>query len=378
MIILQQQQINTCRSDELISYNTTKQTRLKEETKIKVTDYYSNLVYVQDKAPGYVTLLKDELGVTFGDVMGYFTSWTEYLCENEHRYCYPNAHVGEFNPFAKWVSIRKSASRTMRNLELFKDLNLLWDMTFTYPKEVSSQAMTPELVRRCNDCYARILKYIEDEIEPGGKFAASMNTHIWKSEEPLKPHIHHHSLLLDVYFDAQGRMNKIRSNTFLLWDPRTRRSIGTLFNSNIKSKWAEIVNKEFNLSYKVLDVHIEYRDIKKEPQRIVHKLKYNKRTPLPDLANWYLSHDYNANSYDRDYMAELLLYKNKTHNFGYWNRLSKLLCTLGNVEIEKNVHRCPLCGSKAHVVRTWNEKDIPRDYKDIHIDRKGRILEVIK
>lgn len=341
------------------------------EQKFKVTDYYTNLIYVQDKAPGYVTLLKDELGITYGDVMGFFTSWTEYKCDNEHRVCYPNAHVGEFNPFSKWVSIRKAAARTMRNLERFEQLNLLWDMTFTYPSEISSLTLTPETIGRCNSCFERIKDYINSEICPTGKFAWSMNTHIWKSEEPLKPHVHHHALMLDVYQKESGDLGKVRTSTFMKYNKRTKRSEPSVFSELIKSKWAEIVNAEFDLNYPKLDVHFEYRDIKKEPEKVVHKLKYNKRTPLPDLANWYLNHNYEP-GYDKVYMTELLLYRNKTHNYGYWNRISKLLCTLGNVEIEKGVHRCPICAAKCKVVRTWNESDIPDSYLSVYIDRKGR------
>lgn len=347
--------------------NPGKQSAIVSYRPVLVNDYYTNLIKVDEKAPGYVELM-NMFGLS--ETYGVIKSWSRYSCKTGHVFYYPNAECGRNNPFFLWGSIRRAASRTMRTLEKFRELNLVYDITLTYPKEVSDLVKTRKIESECNDCFLDLQAWLSEQI--GGKIAISQNLHLWKSENPLEPHAHHHSLLLDVYL-VDGKKHKITTKRFMTWDKKHKKIAQSEFSKTMKHKWAEIVSRHFNVKYDELDVHIEYRNIKREPHRIVHKLKYNRRTPLPDLAEYYTKHEFDKGMINKRYISKLISYKNRVHVYGYWNRLSKLLCTIDNFENERKRMHCPICGRECVERGQYQVNELPKDMVIAKIDRGGGI-----
>lgn len=351
---------------------------------IALTDYYTNLIEVQNVAPEYLHFL-EAYGVSPIEAHGTITGWRKFVCEGKHEYYYPEANTGEFNPFALWGSVRRAASRSMRKIESLKELRNVYDITLTYPNEVSMLAIeqNSDIEHKCHECFKDFVKRLSMVVyryqDPGrGKktlkacqLAISENFHIWKSEEPIKPHLHHHFLMLDVYLGKNKKKGRIFSHRFLEYDKMSKSWREGKLTKQIKTIWAYCVNRHFNTNYETLDVHNYVISVDRDRARLVHKLKYKKRLPLCDLAEYYRNNDFKPEGMHSQFIYHLLTYRNKTHSFGYWNRL---LCTIDNFEMRKAEYHCPFCGKKA---ADLGIKPLPDNARRVHIDRKGRLWELL-
>jgi hypothetical protein len=265
--------------------------------------------------------------------------------------------LGPYNPYLNFYKTKGAVSRTLRNLESLK-LETVYDITLTFPSEVS--VLLPdngaEITERGEKCVKSFYSWLGKMI--GGKIAACVNLHPWRSSDTL-PHLHAHSLLLGSYVKGkvgEGEVLRIKPSWFLdyMGIAGQRKGEGT-FTRLIKKKWAGIVNKEFNTSYEALDVHLEFIELRDQygnerddsRARLNHKLKYNRRRPISDLASYYLENDFKPEKNNPLWADFLIHYDNRPLTLGYWNRMSKL-AVVAKEEIEPHGARCPFCGKQLH------------------------------
>jgi len=296
----------------------------------------------------------------------------------------PIESLGPLNPYRSFKTSHSTISRTMRNIETL-DLEFVYSIVFTLPKEVSNlYEQTTQLDKidvRINKCIKDLAKYLSCLL--GGKIGMAVNKHVWSSMKPLEAHAHAHALLLDRLITKEGDKQIIPS-WFMAYDDRTRRYIEGPLTKILKRNWALIVNKEFNLNYQDLDINIEFVELKKLNgsenttgcKKLIHKLKYNRRRPIADLALFYLFNNFNCNNINDEFAEHLLNYTNRTQVYGYWNRISKY-ARRPKEDLEPNNARCPICNQKLIYVSFQEGRELIKDVLKVFIDRKGMFWKIL-
>lgn len=291
---------------------------------------------------------------------------------------YPS--LAKYNPYKSFFATKSAVSRTMRNLERL-GLEIVYDITLTFPGEVSQRIADEgeDMMRRCEKVVKKFYSWLGKMI--GGKIGACVNLHAWRSAD-TKPHVHAHGLLLGNYVKGKeitkDNVARILPAWFFGTNQRTgRREEGNLLRM-IKRKWAEFVNKEFNLAYDRLDIHLEFielrdmygHEIDRGRARFMHKIKYNRRRPLCDLALYYLENKFKQEEYNPLWAGFLIGYKNRPLTLGYWNRMSRL-AVLPLEDVKTGSARCPFCAKEMHYVRLYPHRELPSYVSRVAIDRKS-------
>lgn len=302
---------------------------------------------------------------------------------------YERETLGKLNPYKSFKTSHSTVARTMRNIESL-DLEFVYSPVFTYPEEVSNlylETTRPDKIDlRLNRCTKELSKELGNLF--GGKIALAVNKHTWSSMKPLEPHAHIHTLLLDRVITPDGD-KQIIPTYFMNYNERTKRYEESNNSKVIKGLWTCIVKKEFkelDLPYGVgntLDVHYDFVELKKKDgsenvaghKKLIHKLKYNRRRPVSDLALYYLFNDFDCKEIDDEFAEHLLNYKNRTQVFGYWNRMSKYIdieTALENsiINVDEET-RCPLCYERLVYDGFHEGKELPENVRKVFIDRKG-------
>lgn len=296
-----------------------------------------------------------------------------------NEYGRPQETLGPLNPYRCFKTAHATVSRTMRNIESL-DLEFVYSIVTTFPSEVSNLYLeTPrpiEIDRRILKCVKQFADYLSNLFV--GKIGMSANIHSWSSMKPLEPHSHAHLLLFDRIIKDDGSEEQLKPYYFMRFNERTKRYEEGVLSSALKKNWTSIVNKEFGLDYEGLDINFEFVELKQKDskenvtghRKIIHKLKYNRRRPISDLALFYLFNEFDCLEVDDEYCEHLINYGNRTHVYGYWNRMSKY----ARKPIEKPIEhaRCPFCNDELVYVSFHEGKELPSEVRKVFIDRKGR------
>lgn len=303
--------------------------------------------------------------------------------------------LGKLNPYKSFKTSHSTISRTLKNIERL-DLEFVYSIALTYPKEVSKlflESPDPDKITlRTDKCFKEFVKYLNNLL--GGKVAIADNEHTWSSMNPLEPHSHEHSMLLDRIIIKECRNKETKKleileekqiipSWFMNYNERTKRYQEGSLTKIIKKNWAKIVNKEFEdleINYETLDVNVEFIELKKKDgsenesgkRKLIHKLKYNRRRPVSDLALFYLFNEFNCLDVDDVFAEHLLTYKNRTKIFGYWNRMSKY-AKLDKSAIGEKESRCPFCNKKLVYVSFHEGKELPKNVRKVFVDRKASV-----
>ncbi|GAH74654.1 unnamed protein product, partial [marine sediment metagenome] len=137
---------------------------------------------------------------------------------------YPNIHGEHFNPYKRYCSSVSSASQQCSKLmdlagvdlcfynvatQTFDQPTVFNEMVLTYPEIISNTLLDPVLrestIKRSRKCSKRFF----DKLNKLFCFAdqqlgSSVNTHIWSSEFPFLPHLHHHMFLPHLSYDKKA------------------------------------------------------------------------------------------------------------------------------------------------------------------------------
>jgi len=293
--------------------------------------------------------------------------------------------LAKLNPYKSFKTSHSTIARTMRNIETL-DLEFVYSIVLTYPEEVSKlflEVSDPDkIILRLEKCFKAFVKYLNSLF--GGKIGLAVNPHTWSSMNPLSPHSHAHLLLLDRLIMEDNTEKQIIPSWFMKYNERTKRFEQGSLTKILKHNWALIVNSNFNyefdlkLDYQELDVNVEFIELKKKDgsenvrgkRKLIHKLKYNRRRPVSDLALFYLFNEFDVKTLDNEFAEHLLNYKNRTKVFGYWNRMSKY-AKLDKTVIGEKEARCPFCCKKLVYVSFHEGKELPKIVRKVFVDRKG-------
>jgi hypothetical protein len=274
---------------------------------------------------------------------------------------YSDKKMGSFNPYKSFQDSKTLVSRTMRKIEGL-DQHLIWDITVTLPSEVDMKSISRPLdtERRCKKIIKKLFAWFADN--QGGKLAVNSNYHAWSSANPLKAHAHFHNIVLGSVVNNDYQVIRTMPKNF------SKKVL-----DDFKGKWAELVNAEFGTSYETLDVRFQYIEASDEGRRkLVHKLKYNRRRPLADLALFFLDNAFEIGNNNPTWSNYLINYRNRPLTLGYWNRMSKVKGSHA-VEGKKGEVRCSLCGLPLVYVGFEYGKKLPSSVQKVFIDRSNRV-----
>jgi hypothetical protein len=323
----------------------------KRKTAIVWFDYYTELIYVERTAPGYLDLL-EYLNLNTDEAHGEIIGWHKWGCTKHGRiFYYPNAFCKSLNPFFSWKSIRSSSSRTMGRIEAIKEMRYVLDVVFTFPSEVGASELNEYF------CWLAFKHFIR-ELKKAFlvKLGICANLHPWSTQRPLNSHWHIHSLILGM-----GLLGKTLKQIPI---PLTKDQI-----EKLKELWASSVNLVFGTNYDRLDIHVQWVDLHKESGRrkLLHKIKYMRRKAVVDIANYYRVNKFIDRGFDPQFVEYLLFYQNKTKIFGYWNKIS----TYANREVPRSSNVCPICVSPMEYYGI--ELHLPKEYEVLKVNRSGKI-----
>jgi hypothetical protein len=318
-----------------------------------VYDFYTELINTEKKCPAYLDLL-EFFGYKRETGMGYIYAWRMFECQKHGRnFYFPEVSCGYYSPFKKWRSIKSSSSRTLRKLESVDWFEDIMDFVLTFPIEVDKNP-TNELL--CWMVYENFIHKLQKLEYFGGKLFATANLHPWATSNPLENHWHIHSMIVAGLISKHNRHYQLSL------------PLAPHILHQIKNLWASCVNEIFNTNYETLDVHLAYIPIG-DKRRILHKLKYMKRRPLVDMAEYYTKHDFVAN-FNVEFVHYLLDYKNNTKCFGEWTNLSHYV----NRQVSKNNNICPCCGSDMTYLGQVSQ--LPEHFEVIKVTRQHKYLSL--
>jgi hypothetical protein len=306
---------------------------------------------------------------------------------------YEKETLGPLNPYKCFKTAHSTISKTLRNIESL-DLEYVYSLTFTFPQEVSklyiNHPRPHEIDERLNKCMKNLSAYLSNVFD--GKIGMAANRHVWSSASPLTPHAHFHVLLLDRVILKSGTEKQITPRSFMEWNSRERHFEEGALTKSLKRNWASIVNTEFGVDYhenrkvikefyQELDVNVSFVELKKKDgsenerghKKLIHKMKYNRRRPLADLALFYLFNEFDMSKIDDEFAQHLIDYENRTQIFGYWNRMSDY-AKKPKEELKEREAKCPLCNEVLeHVgyVSIEDFRDTCQNVRKAFVDRKG-------
>lgn len=323
-----------------------------------VTDYYYRFLDIEKNAKGYCDLI-EFLGIDRAKCYSTKIGYRVIECQRHKRtYLLPDiVPLGDYSPYVKYASVRASVSRTMRSLKSIGDWDKLICLVLTFPEEL--RVMHPDTAEAyCMVATDLFFEKLESVGGFGGKLFCNYNLHKWSTQNPHNRHYHNHFFLLDLKIAANGLIRH--------FDPYLdeRRMEG------LKRLWAECVNRVVGTKYAKLDVNYKYLK-RGEMNRIAHELKYARRRPLVDLAEFYTTFEFDPTIVTKEWVVHLTSYKNPTHVMGEWRKLKHYV----NVDVPANEEVCPICGGPARVRKKVYE--LPSDIAILWISRSHKIRKLM-
>lgn len=332
--------------------------------------------------------------------------WYGRTCEDTGNAIFTPRFNGE-----KWSPIRFKKNNSQRaNRAASKQFNMLkgYDcatLDLTFPQAISrdygaeNKGMShEEWEEKAWDTFKDFYYKLRDEKADEDKhIGCHANLHIWKSQEPMKPHLHFHTIFnrvqapyltstdrkkamqsrkvqqpLEKYrnheLDDKERMkakrkadrqlaNKLDIDTF----DKANHWEGKYFDiEHIRELWEEAVRENFPDYAHIYDnkdpaAWIKHYKEGKHAAQIVHKYKYKTRQVPYDLFKYYSDSDVfpdqetpnhvTHREYDNsDFLHRALNYTNKAKNFGVF-KWANVLSEIDGVGISD---LCPFCGASTH------------------------------
>ena len=249
------------------------------------------------------------------------------------------------NPYRKLQLRRQTTGRTTRDMFRLIETNKLADfrvndLTLTVPSEVS-RYLAGQLKRGRGAAWRMEERFWKDLgavglLSPG--MARSVNLHVWKTEEPVKPHFHFHELIPNyglVPADAEDEDgNEAVHFIKHAWDTGAGGKGGAWTEDElktVKAVWTMVVKRfarkhgikvaVFEDAAVTCDVATGYLRLGTQLGRVrfQHKLNYKARHWSEDFAR------YSRDVPDcPDPPAWLQHYDNRTRVFGWWSNLKTL------------------------------------------------------
>ncbi len=333
--------------------------------------------------------------------LGQFTGFKAWEHYNGSRLVLPVIDTEKYNPADKFQSIRSSASRTAKSLTNLdwhdsssENKKALVDLDLTFPSEISRKLESglKDLDSRFWSVYKNFLDLLNGSL---GSYSVgnSANLHLWSSEKPLDPLPHFHSSL--IWAKQIGDELK----------PLSWYGKGKPVNpAEIKSFWAESINKEFGTSYcsdkKAYEINSTWLNSmlghdpvvvnsswiplspaswsaqqKENPEsfikkKVIHRLKYSRRKPLTDLGEYYTENEFSKEEVNFAFALDLINYQNSSRQFGYWTHLKQCVNVQGDGSEEKQF--CPICGAEVTDVYRLDCREYHPDMK-VRIGKRGHV-----
>lgn len=345
--------------------------------------------------------------------------WYGRTCENTGNAIFTPQFTGE-----KWSPLRYKKNNSQRaNRAATKQFNMLkgYDcatVDLTFPKEISEdygaekKGMShEEWEEKAWDTFKTFYyKMRDDKAVEDKHIGCHANLHIWKSQEPMKPHLHFHTIFNRVqapYVTNKDRKKAIQSrkvqrflekynNEDLSTDERmgykrkADRQLaselgvetfdkfdhwkGKYFDADkVRELWEEAVKENFPDYAHVYDnkepsVYLQHYKEGKDTAQIVHKYKYKTRQVPYDLFKYYSDSDVfpeqdtpnhvTHREYENsNFLSHALNYTNKAKNFGVF-KWAKSISEIDGIGIGD---MCPFCGSTTHAT-----DGSPEDFADMN------------
>lgn len=251
---------------------------------------------------------------------------------------------GRLSPVHGWNSIKASVSRLVRSfVSLYESGKCDYLMTCdpTYPKEFSLLLLSDfeGTIKKAAKCLSLFIKKVEAIFYGGAKLCVHENTHLWASNTPYEPHLHHHLNIPNAILTDHGLV-RVRPGFFKgkKPDPEKLKLLRKLWKESIIATFGRVVpidNWDSNL-------FVHYTSLKKRVA-LVHRLKYCARRAMSDFFENYHDDTCPRELKRLRFVLDLFGYKNPRHHYGW------AINAMVNVQ-SAPVHSCPICHAPAKVL----------------------------
>lgn len=318
---------------------------------------------------------------------------------NNHEVVVPSyAYVGDYNPIKGDNSVKASASRLVNKLIHLKDKDdnakggYLIRSELTFPEEVSvllyDSKERDKVLHKAKLCIKEFIEYLRNKYcsdRDNEDIGLYYNLHLWKTENPLKPHLHFHlnwlnfiskkEIVNSVKPEEQYKAYTTRLQRKVVADPDderfsreyrinedgNREPVSTLnclirFNprvnaDDLKKEWTRIVNRRFKLKKEKIDAYFKYISLKNR-SAVLHRIKYCSRKPLMDIFEYYTQHDFDPDEVNKDFVNYLMRYENRRTAIGFTKMLNRIV-------VADDIKRvCPICGNAARRTAHYSFADL--------------------
>jgi len=293
-------------------------------------DFYSVLL---DPPKGFIDLMR-ELG--YSDVDCVVAGLKKIRCGGHDVFVPDVKYAGRFNPYRKYVNTVPSISRFVNMLVKLKSkkVDYLINFDLTVPKSFSVVWVFDDsglkLLKKALKLFIKRLEHIYN-----GELGYFYNIHIWGTRS-LEPHFHVHLSLCNAVF-KDGRFVRFRP----------------YFNVEIvREVWAECLRSVGLDVDNNVDVYIRYCKLSNRAS-VVHRVKYASRSPIVDIASYYVDKEFDGLSDTlRKWYLKILQYSNRRVCGGFLRKLRRIV---GDVE---RVRSCPVCGCDVGRAESVSDVDV--------------------
>ena len=315
----------------------------------------------------YIKLLKS-IGINKEDCLAEIEGFTVRERESGNKTIYPVIQGGAYNPYKKYKSNRSSASRRLKNVDIFlkllnanrkgKSVNML-NLNLTFPKEISDYLFNLPPKEDDKICREVLKEYMEKVFGKGVGYYS--NLHKWGSRDPFNPHYHFHIVFFNYEKTLTGfkRLNaKVPKDTLNNWRKDWFDIICLKFPNDFKSEKVNIWYQYFK-NYGELEKENLEQNKKNRKARcdILHLLKYCTRSYLYDVFNYF---SYNDSDKDKNYFKL---------NWSRYKKMFKGFCDRGCIQNRTTIH------GFLHNIKFYVRKaDTPQNnlYYNCYLDMENR------
>lgn len=332
------------------------------DEKMSVTEVYEAMmksIYSMNRLVGWYDLrgLLEPKHLYFQDKKGYLDGFRVYQPEDKDIYfLYPvvigadGKHLPKNNCFRKFQLAQSHTARKVKMITQVIDKFKLKDfksifLTLTMPKKLSEYlaSIGDKGFEHAWNMYKKYWQWHNDRF--GSGLAASVNLHTWKSEKPIEPHFHFHSLIPNYKLVITNELADDGEAGFtfekMTWHKQKSGTEVPYSESElleIKAAWWQIMTKYskrhnvfWNATKKQIDIFVEFADAEKEPWKLQHHFNYQGRYPLKDYALYSNKHIDCINP-----PAFIEKYQNHARKFGWWNIMAKIAGKIPDDKVKIN------------------------------------------
>jgi hypothetical protein len=280
--------------------------------------------------------IEDAEFLAHAEVEGYYKVFCR---ESQHFVYYPKIRaIGRLNPYKKFKSSKRSSSRVVKQLlhlaELVQDKIkkgvYLIALELTYPKEFSLRLFEDfeGTIRKAKECFKAFYDWLKSKKlrSKDEELGLTENLHLWSSENPFEPHVHHHVNLLNLIWNRAEKK-------LIRFSPK-------LDADELRAVWKDILIKHGIDVKGDVDIHIRFIEIDnswKNKNDLFRRFRYCGRSVILDFCRYFENNDFNdsliSNS-NKGYLLNLINYVNKRHVYGFMRHLKELIDHLTQIKVE--------------------------------------------